>query len=270
MLAKLIAHARRAPRRVAGSRPRWTARSAWALPTNRALPRRACCATRVSPAARCTTAFLGEHFATDESRAERLPSGLSALAAACIALLPRTPLPALWARLDALRRGAGRRCRLAAGGTRQTWQLGGTPGELLAQLRRGAHRIGGLQLDAATASRATLDGRPLRALRIVDGTRCGCRSKGGSSRCRTVATARRPPAPALRTKRWSRRCTGASCRCWSPAGSSCVPATLLLVLEAMKMEHRILAPHDGTIDAVHARVGDQVAVRRLLVEVTRT
>jgi 3-methylcrotonyl-CoA carboxylase alpha subunit len=33
---------------------------------------------------------------------------------------------------------------------------------------------------------------------------------------------------------------------------------LLLVMEAMKMEHSIVAPHDGAVDQVHYRVGDQV------------
>ena len=41
---------------------------------------------------------------------------------------------------------------------------------------------------------------------------------------------------------------------------------LLLVLEAMKMEHRIVAPYDGIIAAVHVSVGDLVEKDVLLVE----
>jgi 3-methylcrotonyl-CoA carboxylase alpha subunit len=41
----------------------------------------------------------------------------------------------------------------------------------------------------------------------------------------------------------------------------------LLVLEAMKMEHRITARSPGTIDAVHIATGDQVADGMLLVEI---
>ncbi|MBV8441739.1 MAG: hypothetical protein JO312_14470, partial [Hyphomicrobiales bacterium] len=33
---------------------------------------------------------------------------------------------------------------------------------------------------------------------------------------------------------------------------------LLLVMEAMKMEHSILAPHDGAVEEMRYRVGDQV------------
>jgi len=42
------------------------------------------------------------------------------------------------------------------------------------------------------------------------------------------------------------------------AGDTVTAGTLLLVLEAMKMEHRITAPYDGTVTAVHVAAGDQV------------
>jgi biotin carboxyl carrier protein len=41
------------------------------------------------------------------------------------------------------------------------------------------------------------------------------------------------------------------------------------VVEAMKMEHALTAPHDGQVDAVAVRVGDQVTVGQLLVSVRR-
>ncbi|MFT7219489.1 MAG: propionyl-CoA carboxylase alpha chain [Candidatus Azotimanducaceae bacterium] len=44
---------------------------------------------------------------------------------------------------------------------------------------------------------------------------------------------------------------------------------LLIVLEAMKMEHRITAPHDGTVTAVHVTVGDQVENDQLLVSLEK-
>ena len=52
------------------------------------------------------------------------------------------------------------------------------------------------------------------------------------------------------------------------AGAAVGAGALLLVIEAMKMEHQIRAPHAGTVEAVHVRAGDQVAARQLLVEVT--
>ncbi len=40
----------------------------------------------------------------------------------------------------------------------------------------------------------------------------------------------------------------------------------LLVIEAMKMEHSVVAPLDGTVAGVYVQVGDQVAPERILVE----
>ena len=41
----------------------------------------------------------------------------------------------------------------------------------------------------------------------------------------------------------------------------------LLVLEAMKMEHRILAPQDGEVGAIHAQVGQQVEQGKSLIDI---
>jgi len=40
----------------------------------------------------------------------------------------------------------------------------------------------------------------------------------------------------------------------------------LMVLEAMKMEHRIVAAHDGTVTAVHHQAGEQVSQGAVLLE----
>lgn len=44
----------------------------------------------------------------------------------------------------------------------------------------------------------------------------------------------------------------------------------LMVLEAMKMEHRIVAAHDGTVTAVHHQAGEQVAQGAVLLELEET
>ena len=49
------------------------------------------------------------------------------------------------------------------------------------------------------------------------------------------------------------------------AGDAVVAGQLLLVLEAMKMEHRITAPADGRVQAVKVAVGEQVAHGALLI-----
>jgi propionyl-CoA carboxylase alpha chain len=49
------------------------------------------------------------------------------------------------------------------------------------------------------------------------------------------------------------------------AGDMVTEGQLLLIVEAMKMEHRISAPHAGVVGEVRAHVGDQVAGGDLLV-----
>jgi geranyl-CoA carboxylase alpha subunit len=51
------------------------------------------------------------------------------------------------------------------------------------------------------------------------------------------------------------------------AGSAVQAGALLVVMEAMKMEHQLVAPIPGRVRAVHARAGEQVAARKLLVEI---
>ena len=49
------------------------------------------------------------------------------------------------------------------------------------------------------------------------------------------------------------------------AGDSVTAGQTLVVLEAMKMEHRIVAPHDGVIDQVLVAVGDAVDAHAVVV-----
>ena len=52
-------------------------------------------------------------------------------------------------------------------------------------------------------------------------------------------------------------------------GDVVAKAAPLLILEAMKMEHQIVAPFDGTITAVNCKEGELVQPGMNLVEVTR-
>ncbi len=49
------------------------------------------------------------------------------------------------------------------------------------------------------------------------------------------------------------------------AGDQVTAGRLLMIVEAMKMEHRITAPHPGVVGALHAGPGDQVAAGDILV-----
>jgi acetyl/propionyl-CoA carboxylase alpha subunit len=50
-------------------------------------------------------------------------------------------------------------------------------------------------------------------------------------------------------------------------GDEVTAGQALLVLEAMKMEHRITAPYDGRVVAVHVAQGDRVQQGEMLLEV---
>ncbi len=52
-------------------------------------------------------------------------------------------------------------------------------------------------------------------------------------------------------------------------GDVVAKASPLLILEAMKMEHQIVAPYDGTVTAVNCKEGELVQPGVELVEVTR-
>ncbi len=60
---------------------------------------------------------------------------------------------------------------------------------------------------------------------------------------------------------------GAVMKLFVEQGAQVETGQLLLVMEAMKMEHRILADVCGTVSAVHVAQGDQVKTRQLLVEI---
>ncbi|MBW3663817.1 MAG: ATP-grasp domain-containing protein [Actinobacteria bacterium] len=51
-------------------------------------------------------------------------------------------------------------------------------------------------------------------------------------------------------------------------GDEVAEGDLLCVVEAMKMEHRITAPHAGTVEQVHVAAGDQVDADEVLIVVT--
>jgi propionyl-CoA carboxylase alpha chain len=51
-------------------------------------------------------------------------------------------------------------------------------------------------------------------------------------------------------------------------GASVSAGTVVVVLEAMKMEHAVRAPHDGTVTSLHASVGQAVDTGHVLAVVT--
>jgi len=213
-----------------------------------------------------TTAFLATHFADDAARRSEAPGALRALAAGANALLAAAALPALWAgwtsshHVDTV-------SPLGAGGAVERWRLQGTPDVLVATCGEHTHRIEQLQRDGATRVVATLDGRPVHARVAHDGTGGWWLCEGHELAAQDLRHAPRPSESAASAGACKAPMHGRVTQVLVAPGDTVAAGTLLLVMEAMKMEHQVHAPLSGTVRALHARVGEQVAARQVLVEV---
>ncbi len=223
------------------------------------------------------TTFIARRFPDDASRSAPTPSWLEALAAVASALLPRRALPALFAgwssspSLDVV-------VPVIVDEATRRWRLTGSRDDVQATDGRVTHRIVGLhRLEGdATTTRfidatlvAEIDGRSVRLVGILDGDDCHWLADGIELHAvdGRLRGARRdtPTAAGLLLAPMHGRVVETHV----VAGASVEAGALLLVIEAMKMEHPVRAPHAGTVAVLHVRGGDQVATRQPLVEVVR-
>ncbi|MEP7297006.1 MAG: biotin carboxylase N-terminal domain-containing protein [Burkholderiales bacterium] len=212
-----------------------------------------------------TTAFLAEHFGDNAARSSDAGSALHALIAAANATLAPAAPPALWAGWTSSNRVATTAPLRVAEHT-EVWQLSGTPDALTARCGEHAHHIIGLARDSRSMVHAIVDGRPVSARAVHDGIDAWWLSDGvelcvQDLRLVGAAAGTAAVAGALRAPMHGR-----VTQVLVAAGAPVQAGALLLVMEAMKMEHRIVAPFAGTVAALHARVGDQVAARQVLIE----
>ena len=265
MLGKLIAHARTRAEAIAQLAHALDGTVCLGLPTNRAFLARVLRHPAFEQGA-VTTGFLATHFSDDAARRAGAPSWLEALAAAAHALLPAAPLPSMWQGwapsgvLDAA-------VPLRAGSQQRTWQLSGSPQACVARHGDEAHRIEGLAVRRDGEVHARVDGRPVRAVFVAEGPHrwwlCdGHELEIEDRRLRAAARHAADAAGAVAAPMHGR-----IVQVLAEPGHPVRAGTLLMVMEAMKMEHRLVAPMAGTVQAVHARVGEQVAARKLLVEI---
>ena len=213
-----------------------------------------------------TTAFLGQHFADDAARGSDAPSWLRALAAASHALLPPAALPALWAgwtSSDHIHTASPIECA----GEAETWWLVGTPRELVARCGDATHTLAGLERESRSTVRALVDGKPVTARCVHDGNDSWWLCDGAEAMLRDLRLIGMPSAQASAAGALRAPMHGRITQVYTAAGTSVQTGALLLVMEAMKMEHQIVAPFAGTVSALHARVDDQVAARQVLIEI---
>jgi geranyl-CoA carboxylase alpha subunit len=268
MLAKLIAHAPTRAEAIARLATALDATILLGVATNRAFLARVLREPAFA-ASEIDVSFLARRFADDAARATTAPSWLEAIAAASLALLPRQAMAPLWdgwsssPRVDLV-------VPIEVVGAIRRWHLAGTRDLVVATCGEATHRIEHLVRRSQVAMfdlAAHVDGRFVRAsASLADGigawhaegidlTALDLRLRGAARETASAPGLLRAPlhgrvTEALVTK-----------------GAVVAAGALLLVIEAMKMEHQIRAPHAGTIAAVHVGVGAQVAARQPLVEV---
>jgi geranyl-CoA carboxylase alpha subunit len=216
-----------------------------------------------------TTAFLSTHFPDDRSRSAKCPTELEALVAGALALLAREPLPSLWAGWSSSP-VIYREVPLVFAETTQLWQLEGTRAAFTARRTGTSHRIeamtvrhfhaGGGEIDA------NIDGRLVRAVFARDGEASWWLADGAEIAAVDARLRGRAGNAAARAGTLLAPMHGRVTQVHIEAGRTVEAGALLVVLEAMKMEHQIRAPRAGTIAALHAKPGDQVAARQCLVE----
>jgi geranyl-CoA carboxylase alpha subunit len=268
MLARVIAHAPGRGDAVAQLAAALDATVCWGVATNRAFLARVLRDDDFLASAVDTT-FLERRFGADAARATPAPTWLEAIAAASLALLPRTPLPALWSgwssspAIDTI-------VPIEVDGDARRWRLIGSRASFDASCGAARHRVADLSCSD--------DGGDLRVVATVDGRAVEVIALTSSAVAHWQAEGHELAAVDGRLRGAARSAQAASGVMLAPLhgrvtqacvedGTSVVAGALLVVIEAMKMEHQIRAPHAGTIAAMRVRVGDQVAVRQPLVEV---
>ena len=195
------------------------------------------------------------------------PSWLDALAVACIALAGPRPLAPAWRGWSSSRWfETDVPCRID--GVAVRWQAAGAQGDW--RLRCGddtQHHLRSLDDRDPQRLHARIDGRLVHAvLTRCAGSRLTLQADGheigvDDDRLAAASVARTAAPGALRAPMHGRLLH------LCEPGSAVNTGDVLAVIEAMKIEHPLVAPGAGTVRAVHGRVGEQVAARALLVEI---
>jgi acetyl/propionyl-CoA carboxylase alpha subunit len=113
---------------------------------------------------------------------------------------------------------------------------------------------------------AVVDGRPLSARAVHDGHDAWWLADGVEIAVQDLRLVGAPSSVAAAAGSLRAPMHGRVTQVLAMRGESVAAGALLLVMEAMKMEHQVLAPFAGTVASVRAHVGEQVGARQLLVE----
>ena len=213
-----------------------------------------------------TIAFLGQHFGDDTARAGGAPSWLRALAAASNATLAHAAAAPLWAGWTSSNR-VETLASIGIGERTEAWRLDGAPQALTARCGEHVHQITGLVRASRSLVHAVIDGRPVSARCVHDGDAAWWLCDGFELTLQDLRLA--APQASISATAGALRAPihGRVTQVHATPGASVQAGALLLVMEAMKMEHQVHAPFAGTVSALHTSVGEQVAARQVLVEI---
>ena len=168
-----------------------------------------------------------------------------------------------------------------SGGAETCWQVaapGGAP-MLLAVSgtpTAAAVRVGERGPMAASAVRSddgillTVGGRTHRVLSAIDGAVTWLWLDGATYSVHELPPLRRGADAVAHDGDVSSPMPGAVIAVRVAAGDTVRKGEVLVVVEAMKMEHALTAPMDGTVEQLPVRLGDQVVVDQLVATVTAT
>jgi geranyl-CoA carboxylase alpha subunit len=213
-----------------------------------------------------STAFLDQHFSGDSARSTPPASWLRALAAAAHATLPSAALPPLWTAWTSSNH-VDTVAPIAVDESVESWRLSGTPVALTARCADHEHSIDGLVRSGPKTIKAIVDGRPLTAHFARAGNAWWWLCEGIELQTQDLRLTGAPSEATATAGTLLAPMHGRITQVLVETGASIQAGTLLLVMEAMKMEHQIRAPFGGTVAVLHARPGDQVAARQVLIEV---
>ncbi|WP_248796658.1 acetyl/propionyl/methylcrotonyl-CoA carboxylase subunit alpha [Pseudomonas sp. MWU13-2105] len=213
------------------------------------------------------TAFIDEHFSAHPGLQAYVPSTTElALAAALFyrqAADRHTPGLSGWRNTASVPRAY----RLALEDTRFDLLLTDRPGEALRVQRADEHvELRVLERDARWL-RVQVDGVVRRYAYRLDGDQLWLFTNPGSLHLRDCTHAPVQPPSVVGSGTLQAPMDGAIVQVLVSAGSSVRKGQLLLVLEAMKMEHPLKAGMDGVVRQVRVIQGDQVKNRQILLEV---
>ena len=194
-----------------------------------------------------STAFLGQHFAGNGGRRGDgeddgdAPSWLRALAAAAHAALAPAAPPALWAgwtssnRIETL-------APLGVGDAVEAWRLSGSPLDLAVSLGACVHAIASLRRASRSIVHALIDGRPVTARCVHEANESWWQCEGFELAARDLRLVGAQAAQGVAAGALRAPMHGRITQVLVAPGAIMQAGELLLVMEAMKMEHQIVAP----------------------------